>query len=523
MPGQGPAATFGSGGGFGGRFGAIPATSGLTRIPPPTPCPTLVKDVPLEQYLISIFEHSHNLETLQLKDFMLSKELLVRTLVRCLKNLKVLDLKAEQSVRAPVRCLKILLENLPPTVETLSLEYALLPQEEDVDKVEKEDKNGGEAEPLLAVKTLVLNGDMAGHASALWIPFLRRCRHLESLSLQSLDSSLSNKSECLGSTLTEHCPSLQELILNRPSDSFRDADLARLILAPAEGWRRLHITYSLNFGLLSSEAVVEKCGRLEYLAIEGSGGFESRFLQRLLSKCKSLKYLEAITESEIPFLNNVYLDARDIITSSWVCQDTLQSLKVIIPNIPRPDVKEGPGRWPLTGPLHDGTIQDGAELQRRVLAQIGRMTRLECLWLGHDDQDPEREGQDNYGPSLSGMIVYLDRGFQYSCLELSLSSQSDGINGDDSSGSVGGGLELLEGLKELKGLDVRRMSHRIGQAEVEWMVKKWPKMKSMVGLGYGQGKWLKKHCPQIKVHYDRDYSRSTNSHQFTIWALRRPV
>ena len=52
------------------------------------------------------------------------------------------------------------------------------------------------------------------------------------------------------------------------------------------------------------------------------------------------------------------------------------------------------------------------------------------------------------------MIVYLDIGFQYPCLELSLSDS----HGDDSISTSGSSSFVDRGLNELKGLDFRKMS-----------------------------------------------------------------
>ena len=53
-----------------------------------------------------------------------------------------------------------------------------------------------------------------------------------------------------------------------------------------------------------------------------------------------------------------------------------------------------------------------------------------------------------------------DIGHQYKCLKMSIKS----------------GLQILEGLKELKVLGVVRMTTTIGVEDVQWMVQSWPKL-----------------------------------------------
>lgn len=64
--------------------------------------------------------------------------------------------------------------------------------------------------------------------------------------------------------------------------------------------------------------------------------------------------------------------------------------------------------------------------------------------------------------------MLADTYVQTSCLELSLAS----------------GLDELGGLEELEEFVVVNMAHRIGLAEVKWMVEHWPKLKRIVGLKY---------------------------------------
>lgn len=69
--------------------------------------------------------------------------------------------------------------------------------------------------------------------------------------------------------------------------------------------------------------------------------------------------------------------------------------------------------------------------------------------------------------------------------------------------SLKSGLQILEGLKELKVLSVVRMATTIGVEDVQWMVQSWLKLRRVDGLNCHDGdeaeasKWLQKNCPRI--------------------------
>ncbi|KAF8979211.1 hypothetical protein CPC16_011837 [Podila verticillata] len=93
------------------------------------------------------------------------------------------------------------------------------------------------------------------------------------------------------------------------------------------------------------------------------------------------------------------------------------------------------------------------------------MTDLEELLLGHDDRDWGFK-EMYWTPDFNGDNRYNDDKFQLNCLEMSLES----------------GLSALEGLKKLRVLDVRRMAHRVGVQELDWMQENWPRLEAVRGL-----------------------------------------
>lgn len=48
--------------------------------------------------------------------------------------------------------------------------------------------------------------------------------------------------------------------------------------------------------------------------------------------------------------------------------------------------------------------------------------------------------------------------------------------------SLESGLGALEGPKKLRVLDIRRMAHRVGAQELDWIQENWPRLETVRGL-----------------------------------------
>lgn len=173
----------------------------------------------------------------------------------------------------------------------------------------------------------------------------------------------------------------------------------------------------------------------------------------------------------------------------WLCESTLKDFRAKIAGIPRPE---------LTKTFHGHSLQErmvlketypgqGQEYQRQVYRRLARLSRLERMELGYEDRDI----QDEYElpEAILDLEHWEDGHHQYNCLEMSLRS----------------GLGLLEGLKELKALNVMRMATLMGREEVDWMMTNWPKLKQVGGFNYSVDvevtaqNWLCEKYPQIKL------------------------
>ncbi|KAG0053136.1 hypothetical protein BGZ83_001608 [Gryganskiella cystojenkinii] len=312
----------------------------------------------------------------------------------------------------------------------------------------------------MSLRKLAIRGDLSGPGNLIWLSLLRQCSQLRTVWVDIFkDTTL----EQLASTLTSACPLITEISLQcmtaRPQD---DARIAEVIQASKIGWKNLSLSFFHGLGPLSTAALLKHSASLESLVLEECDGFGSDEVQAILSSCPNLRILRAMTSNGSHFTSTVYLDAREMIDSPWICHK-LEELKLEITGFARPDQKIDQYDNPLTGPLHDGTIQ-GFDLQQLVYKQLGELRRLKVLWLGHDKQDLDDE--ENYFPLPDGRFKYIDPEVQHTCLEFSLKS----------------GLALLAGLKDLRSLNLDRMKTRIGLGEIQWMVAQWPKLERIIGL-----------------------------------------
>ncbi|KAK3848404.1 MAG: hypothetical protein J3R72DRAFT_500147 [Linnemannia gamsii] len=131
--------------------------------------------------------------------------------------------------------------------------------------------------------------------------------------------------------------------------------------------------------------------------------------------------------------------------------------------IPRPDVTKRSNDRPLEGPLHRGTVEESRRIQRGVYEQLGRLTGLKQLILGHDDVDNTRAC--HYYEKLTEREYYsegdvIQKGYQYECLSMTVES----------------GMGAMAGLKELRVLELGAME--VGKMDQEWVKMNWPKLGS---------------------------------------------
>ncbi|GJJ76142.1 hypothetical protein EMPS_08501 [Entomortierella parvispora] len=300
--------------------------------------------------------------------------------------------------------------------------------------------------------------------------------HLKLLILGCLDLNTPAYKELL-----QRCPSIDELhVVGNRDHVYEDATLAELLskkegCSPGAGWKTLGFE-CISFGPLTIEAILEHCETLENFRLGEGCRFPSSALQKLLSSAPRLKRFNTIPAfASQKDLENCRLLARDIILQSkWVCLE-LQSFRWMIGEVPRPD--------PLSARAPGVFSEESRSVQKQVLAQLGRLTKLQEITLGYDiHSSKEQEGslpaifdfqqpqqlqlqlQQQRQQPTQGRVFQsrssMGMGRQLSCLTLNL---------DD-------GLDQLEGLKDLRTLNLAGMDVRQGQRERDWMKANWPKL-----------------------------------------------
>ncbi|KAG0041807.1 hypothetical protein BGZ83_001281, partial [Gryganskiella cystojenkinii] len=341
------------------------------------------------------------------------------------------------------------------------------------------------------------------------------------------------------------------------------------------GWKTLELAEVQESFSKTSAAILHQTQHLENLTLSSSEGFPPQELAWILRTSPRLNCFSTIEDNawpkeghEYPYLN-VFLEAQDLLLPlhqiqgfwstwtdrkrphpqnlgwhpkrhgsdnehgyggflAWVASENLEILRVVIKNVPRPDLKRSQFGGTL-GQCREGTLahedyQDprvALQVEQELCRRIGRLTNLKELVLGMDDRkwgdlnyyrslpkrlrkelglplltpvkDPDREEEqkeigvkdgDNGGTVADEEDVYsdadnawnecprweplmfYDEGFQYSCLSLALDA----------------GLGYLAGLGQLEVLKVNRMSHRIRLQEVQWMAEHWPRLRRIEGL-----------------------------------------
>ncbi|KAF9921810.1 hypothetical protein FBU30_008124 [Linnemannia zychae] len=267
------------------------------------------------------------------------------------------------------------------------------------------------------------------------------------------------------------CPRLVHLhLLNW--DSCLDSDLARLLNVSKAGWRTIGIPQVLfngpyDFGPSPRAVFLRHAPTLENVRFEGSMSYLSPTIVQLFCTAPNLKRFDAISQDRTVEGGMFSINAMDIINGSdWVCTK-LESLKVQIEGITRPDIPTRTNGRPFLNDLHTGNSTSRL-IQRRIYAQLGRLVNLKQLVLGHDGIDWDTPGvyereEWSEGEYLAiGNSDIIQNGYQYECLEMSLES----------------GMGHLSGLKELRKIELRAMAVATwkGKEEEMWVRENWPKL-----------------------------------------------
>ncbi|KAG0100111.1 hypothetical protein BGZ93_004267 [Podila epicladia] len=286
---------------------------------------------------------------------------------------------------------------------------------------------------------------------------------LESLRLERLTL---YEAQGLSQVVRDHCPNLKHLLIM--TDNKIDKNGLTLLLdalGPAKSQQRKTPTQGRGSGTLNKQdSLVQVTPRtsglinfqghaltlpdflvhrlfgshyetLDFLDLSRSQGIRSETIQQILCRCPNLRVLDMASE-------HLTLETKDIVFGPpWIC------LKLEILQV---EIASSPAFYEDASLVGDGSDNQRSdtrqwteiEMQCRVLAQIGSLTHMRELMIG-----------GSHGRSM----------------DLTLGE---------------GGLELLSGLKRMRNMNVKKMGHKVGQRELEWMVEQWPAVRLLMFQGY---------------------------------------
>ncbi|KAF9128166.1 hypothetical protein BGW39_005298 [Mortierella sp. 14UC] len=292
--------------------------------------------------------------------------------------------------------------------------------------------------PILPSLTRLVLGRCAIKDDAVLKRLLRRCPQLEMLSLHDQEDWSSKAYRGLAATIQEFCKKVTSLFL--VNCSVQSEESLCLLMEACRESGLTSFGYPCPpecksfFAERAARALLEHCETLENVRLDGCAFFPSVLIQKLLCSARRLKRFDAMSRFRFNQMN-VVLDAKDIARvdekdqeGGWACLG-LESFKCQIGGVPRPDVQFRTNGRPLTDPLHTSTTRpESLAIQRRIYAQLGRLTQLRELVLGHhelnmnymmflDEMDTEGEYYDFDNPNQD-----VQGGYQYSCLDMRLES-----------------------------------------------------------------------------------------------------
>ncbi|KAF9121268.1 hypothetical protein BGW39_010658 [Mortierella sp. 14UC] len=323
----------------------------------------------------------------------------------------------------------------------------------------------------------------------------------------------------LATTLRTSCPRLTEFQLSDCHGTILlDVDMAALMDAGSlSGWKVLDLKAVLDqdpsqtqmdapLGPLTIAAILRHAPTLEHIRLDNRPTFPSTAIQTLLCTAPNLRRFSTMSSLELkPHV--AYLDARDIKSvdeEPWACLQ-LESFSCMIAHVPRQDL--GYKQWERCGLNFAAEMEEdevSRTVQRRICGQLGRLTRLRVLCLGHvampdprvyfyeNSSDYDEDGNytnsrsyynnafagdvyddDDYDSSLSS-----DQEFDQQMTKDEQQYRSlfgnDTLQNSSLSLTLDKGLDLLADLTRLRYLDMRGMHVGIWEDEkLDWAKCFW--------------------------------------------------
>jgi hypothetical protein len=273
--------------------------------------------------------------------------------------------------------------------------------------------------------------------------------HIQSLHLEFYNSDIIHQ-------FLDHSPPAYPHLTSIEISDVEQGDelIFRLIKCTSAGLKRFVIHKEaggyVSFGNWSTSVLLEHAATLEVVQMDGAVFFESTDIQRLLCSAPNLRKFSLLGIGRPEEMGDGHIEARDMVMSEWVCTN-LEVFECEIGGIPRPDITRNPYDGSAEDYILEGTREESLDLQRKVYAQLGKLTKLRKLALG--------------SPQVNDRLnkAYMDYDRLFDCLAMTLDS----------------GLDLLKDLKELKSVYLDNMEVYVDRCELEWVKENWPKLKTI--------------------------------------------
>ncbi|KAG0236166.1 hypothetical protein B0O80DRAFT_454982 [Mortierella sp. GBAus27b] len=347
----------------------------------------------------------------------------------------------------------------------------------------KDDKdNGTLGRPAMGsrIKSLILPYTYAGYPVDLICALLKF--HLPSLERFHIPPLVSNPQvsilELFRDALAQGCPRLQhiDVVCNERTVNIQNAAKGMVMASKELGLKSFHaiglhdrtkddnVYRGVMNDARSLVTLLQELhsSTLEEVELTGYRTIHPYDLMNIFYKCSNLKRAKIIPldMDDAPFLE--YLVMKE-----WACSD-LRELWLFILRTDKLNQKHS--HYESEAPRLDG-------LTKKVYGQIGRLSKLENLWLHYQEHGHRHQIEHLCGAK----DLTLDRGW----------------------------LSELAGLKRLKHLTIPlALCESIGQAEVEFMDSQWPRLEKVsIVLDHNslwdvtkkpQWKWLKKRRPYLE-------------------------
>ncbi|KAG0211056.1 hypothetical protein BGX33_004545 [Mortierella sp. NVP41] len=339
---------------------------------------------------------------------------------------------------------RALFTHLPPALKSLSLKCTSIANL-DPDQVDPSDPSW--PTEYLRLQQLSINSKWKDRThECILFPLLRRCPKLKDLSISHVSEWTSGTtpprpSFDLATLLRDHCPKVERLTVHNCQESESLAE----ILAGIEFFQ-ISTTSPLH-GQMSRVIATRWSSTLRELTFAKATSVQSADIQLILTSCPLLTKLLVWPDRILYDSNGVIqqdcsgLRLSEMTRSRWVCLGLEQlGLRILDDR-----------------PVHEGTSTDeqnqSTVTMRQALAQIGDLVHLQQLgfeWL--------------LATKVDSKMAPLSRDFVQ--MDMSLSC----------------GLNLLNGLKQLRKLLISVRDVEMDQKEMEWILESWPKLTVVSGL-----------------------------------------